>query len=406
MQISHQCYSHSAFPYRELTCTPLLSFSTLLCLHFALLEILLTAAVTLTPPGSGCPHWHLGRWACFPRLTRWTPLMNKIMSQAANKGDGRRSFGCVLPGRTHRVVVLTVFLLQTNQGAQVFLCQIKRWNKHLMTGWRWRMCWDSNSWDNPYNQHRGDVTTEPPGGGAFTAVLVLTHRQLDARDGAETWSRTDRWSRARQEGRRAGWQKQEPTRSATGCLSRYKWWRDLHGWEDDLTNGWVCECEAGAFLSEERCDRICFHSYVLRLFFFFFFKWCSTHVCKVSEWGTALCSQSATEWIFGGIFTKVVCIGLNQGKQDGTHFLLVRTCRGYLSSLFLFFCFWHVQHDLDLKPNCLFFISLSLGCSVSPPSRPPVYVQQVYTGHSVGLFVEHTHHSANYALCVIDIGIP
>lgn len=170
LQISHQCYSHSAFPDHELTCTPLLSFSTLLCLHFALLEILLTAAVTLTQPGSGCPHWHLGRWACFPRLTRWTPLMNKITSQAANKGEGRRSVGCVLPGRTHRVVALTVVLLQTNQGAQVFLCQIKRWNKHLMTGWRWRMCWDSNSYP---------------------------------RDGAETWSRTDRWSRARQEGRLA-----------------------------------------------------------------------------------------------------------------------------------------------------------------------------------------------------------
>lgn len=65
-----------------------------------------------------------------------------------------------------------------------------------------------------------------------------------------------------------------------------------------------------------------------------------------------------------------------------------------------------MQHYLDLKPNCLFFISLSLGCSVSPPSRLPVYVQQVYTDHCVGLFVEHTHHSANYALCVIDISIP
>lgn len=65
------------------------------------------------------------------------------------------------------------------------------------------MCWDSNSWDNPYNQHRGDVTTEPPGGGAFTPVVCI-HTQATRSKG---WCRDviqDRQVVKGKAGRKAG----------------------------------------------------------------------------------------------------------------------------------------------------------------------------------------------------------
>lgn len=59
-----------------------------------------------------------------------------------------------------------------------------------------------------------------------------------------------------------------------------------------------CECEAGACMSEERCDRICFHSYVLRLYFPSFLNdVLSTCAKRVSEGQLYALNQLLSEFL-------------------------------------------------------------------------------------------------------------